>query len=62
VVSVTDTISTIEAAEILGWSVSTTKRKARSGDIPTLGKLNGQTGSYLFSRTAIEYVARQEAS
>jgi hypothetical protein len=56
-----DTITTVEAAEILGWSLSMTKRRARSGDLPTLGKLHGQTGSYLFSRSAIEYIARSVA-
>jgi hypothetical protein len=57
----TETITTAEAAEILGWSLSMTKRRARSGDLPTLGKLHGQTGSYLFSRSAIEYIARSAA-
>jgi hypothetical protein len=57
-----DTITTAEAAEILGWSLSTTKRRARSGDLPTLGKLNGQTGPYLFSRSAIKYIAREAAA
>jgi hypothetical protein len=56
-----ETINTVEAARILGWSLSTTQRKARSGDLPTLGKLPGDTGSYLFSRSAIEYVAKSVA-
>ena len=53
-----ETINTVEAAEILGWSLAMTKRKAKAGDIPTLGKLPGKTGSYLFSRSAIEYIAK----
>ena len=57
-----ETINTQEAANILGWSLSTTKRRARKGDIPTVGKLPGRTGSYLFSRSTIEYIAQKQAA
>lgn len=57
----TETITTKEAAEILGWSPSKTKRGAKAGELPTLGKLPGKTGSYLFSRSAIMYIAKQAA-
>ena len=51
-----------EAAEILGWSVAKVKRAARSGDLPTVAKLSGATGAYVFDRSVIEFVARQEAA
>jgi excisionase family DNA binding protein len=56
-----ETITTGEVASILGLSLSTTKRRARRGELPTVGKLPGRTGSYLFSRSTIEFIAKQAA-
>ena len=49
-----DLVGTVEAAEILGWSLPTLKRKARAKDVPYVAKMNGATGAYLFDRKAIE--------
>ena len=50
----TDLVGTVEAAEILGWSLPTLKRRARSGEVKPVAKMNGATGAYLFERSAIE--------
>lgn len=58
----TDTIGTVEAAEILGWSTTKLKVEAQHQRVPTLGKMRGQTGAYLFSRAVIEQLAKQVAA
>lgn len=49
-----DIITTTEVAKLLGIDPRTVQRKAISGELPTVSKLPGETGAYLFSRTAIE--------
>ena len=50
----TDLVGTVEAAEILGWSLPTLKRKARTKEVPYVIKMKGDTGAYLFDRATIE--------
>jgi hypothetical protein len=57
-----DTIGTTEAAEILGWSTTKVKMQAQAGELPTLTKMRGQTGAYLFSRAVIVQLANQAAA
>jgi hypothetical protein len=54
-----DTIGTREAADILGWSTTKTKMRAQAGELPTLGKMQGRTGAYLFSRAVITQLATE---
>lgn len=56
-----ETIGTVEAAEILGWSTTKLKVEAQHGRVPTIGKMRGKTGAYLFSRSTIEHLARVAA-
>lgn len=56
--SQSDHIGTAQAAELLGRSVATVKRLAKSGDLPYVFKMEGETGAYVFSRTAIEAIAK----
>ena len=49
-----DIISTTEVAKILGIDPRTVQRKAISGELPTVSKLPGSTGAYLFNRADIE--------
>lgn len=58
----TDTIGTVEAAEILKCSTAKVKMMAKAGELPILGKMRGETGAYLFSRSAIEHVAKSSAA
>lgn len=46
--------SVTEAAEILGLPLSTAQRWARNGRLPIVGKLQGQTGSYVCDRDEVE--------
>ena len=50
----TDLVGTVEAAAILGCSVPTLKRKARTGELPHALKMEGRTGAYLFERSVVE--------
>ena len=54
-----ETIGTAEAASILGWSRTKVKIEAQNERLPIAGKLPGDTGAYLFNRSAIEYIAAQ---
>ena len=47
-------ITAREVAKILGIGRRQVLRLIESGNIPTLGKLDGGTGAYLFDRFAIE--------
>ena len=58
----TDMIGTNEAAEILECSTAKVKHMAKAGELPILSKMHGKTGAYLFSRSAIEHVARRAAA
>lgn len=59
--SQTAIIGTAEAAEILGWSIAKTKRKAKAGEIPCT-KLAGRTGAYVFDRADVERLAADEVA
>ena len=49
-----DTITTAEAAVILGKSVATVNRLALLGRLTPTLKLPGKTGAYLFARADVE--------
>jgi len=49
-----DLIGTDEAAQLLGVSKPTVKRRARAGLLTVAVKMPGQTGAYLFHRADIE--------
>jgi excisionase family DNA binding protein len=49
-----DLIGTAEAAELLGVSLPTIKRKAQNGLLPVAHKMPGETGAYLFHRADVE--------
>ena len=57
----TDHIGTADAAEILGCSTTKVKMLAQAGELPIAFKMGGATGAYLFSRSAIEHIARRAA-
>ena len=48
-----DIIATTEVAKLLGIDPRTVQRKAISGELPTVSKLPGKTGPYLFNRSNI---------
>ena len=50
-------VGTVEAADILGWSLRKTKRDAKAGRLPYVHKMPGRTGAYLFHRNVIETIA-----
>ena len=45
------------AADLLGVSVTTVLRRIHDGQLDTLGKLEGQTGSYVLNLDEIEALA-----
>lgn len=47
-------IGTAEVSALLGWSVAKVKREALAERLPVHAKLPGETGAYLFERSAIE--------
>lgn len=49
-----ETITTAEAAQILGKSVATVNRLVALGRLTPARKLPGKTGAYLFDRAAVE--------
>lgn len=53
--------SVATAADVLGVSVTAALRRARSGDLPVLGKLEGQTGSYVLDLDEVERMASEAA-
>jgi excisionase family DNA binding protein len=57
---VTDLIGAPEVAAILHTSLSTVKRRARTGEIPAT-KLPGEFGAYVFSRADIEAYRDRQA-
>lgn len=61
-VSQSDHINATAAADILGCSVATVKRKAKDGDLPYAFKLPGKTGSYVFLRSEIQALAEGVAA
>ena len=52
------TITTAEAAEILGRTVATVNRMVLIGRLKPVRKLPGKTGAYLFDRKAVEKLAK----
>ncbi len=48
-----DIITTTEVAKLLGIDPRTVQRKAISGELPTVSKLPGETGAYLFDRDTV---------
>ena len=60
-VSESDIIGSQEAADILGWSGPKFRTAVKTGGVPYIQQLPGGTGAYLFSRSAIEQIARQNA-
>lgn len=53
----TDLLTSAQVAEILGKSVRTVNRMAKSGALPVAMKVGPQTGAYLFARADIERLA-----
>lgn len=51
--------SAAHAADVLKLSVRTVLRRANSGDLPVLGKLDGPTGSYVLDLDAVEALAQE---
>jgi hypothetical protein len=52
-------ITSPEAGRILGKSARTVQRMADADELPTIGKLSGPNGAYLFDREAIEALAAE---
>lgn len=52
----TELLKTEEAAVILGLNPRTLRRRVKAGVIPTLGKLSGPSGSYVFTREILDAV------
>lgn len=57
-----DTITATEVAEILGVDPRTVQRQAAAGQLPSLAKLPGRTGAYLFSRAEIDALTQGRAA
>lgn len=55
-------LSSNEAAEALGVSVSTIIRWSQSGKLPATHRLPGQTGALLFERSAVRELVDQQAA
>jgi len=53
----TPPMTTSELAARLGVDARTVQRKAEAGELPTIGKLPGKTGAWLFDRDAVEDAA-----
>lgn len=58
----TTLIGSKEAAELLGLTYATFKRRAKAGKIPRVAKMTGDTGAYLFDRSEIERLAAEAAA
>ena len=54
-------ITAREVADILGIGRRQVLRLIESGEIPTLGKLEGGTGAYLFNRSDIQALTPKTA-
>lgn len=54
-----DLIASTEAARLLNIDARTVQRKAERQEIPTVGKLPGRTGAFLFDRDVIEALAAE---
>lgn len=61
--SESDHVGTAKAAALLGKSPATVKRMAKSGELPYLFKMDGETGAYVFSRAVLAaYLKAQVAA
>tara|TARA_R110000868_G_scaffold57749_2_gene178324 strand:- start:480 stop:668 length:189 start_codon:yes stop_codon:yes gene_type:complete len=61
--SQSDHISTAEVAQMLQMPLATVKRYAAAGKLPTVCKLAGTTGAYVYDRAAIiEWQAERSAA
>jgi hypothetical protein len=49
-----DLLTTAQVADMTGWSVTSINRWALNGDLPSVRKLPGRTGPYLFDRQIVE--------
>ena len=58
---VTRLCSVRDAAPLLGVTVQTAQRWARSGRLPVVTKLPGDTGSYVLDLAAVEAMAAERA-
>jgi excisionase family DNA binding protein len=56
-----EVIGSVQAAELLGWSVRTVQRKADTGEIPVIRTQVGRRKEYVFDAAAIEEIAHKEA-
>ena len=56
-----DLIGAAAAAEILKTSKRNVQHLTKTGRLNPVQKLPGKTGAYLFSRSAIEHIARRAA-
>lgn len=56
-----DIITTTEVAKLLRIDARTVQRKATTGELPTVSKLPGETGAYLFDRATILTLATPTA-
>ena len=54
-----DLITTSQTARMLGKSEPTVRRMAEAGDLPFVQRLPGETGAYLFDRSAVAKVAER---
>ena len=54
-------MTTTEVAQLLGKQTRTIQRQADAGLLPTIGKLPGRTGAYLFDREQIEALTERAA-
>lgn len=52
-------IGVAEASEVLGVSKTTVTRWAKSGRLPVIRKLRGETGGWLFDAGVIRRVAQE---
>lgn len=57
-----DLIASPEVAKLLNIDPRTVQRQAERGELPTVGKLPGRTGAFLFDRTVIEALAAERAA
>lgn len=55
-------MTTTEVATLLGKQPRTIQRQADAGLLPTIAKLPGKTGAWLFDRDAIEALTQDVAA
>ncbi len=50
-------LSTVEVATMLNVDPRTVQRRAEAGELPTVAKMPGSTGAYIFDAAVIEPMA-----